>query len=304
MLSISSFPNWPKLGEQIDALNIDSITTELFQSRYYNIETSRPLIIRAQSLYRDVGAKWTEDYLRDRLGDIPVNVYVSADGTFPGGEGPYDPEKYRLVEMTFGECLDRITSRSLTPIIRENERYYLYQSPSALYSTVIEDCPAPALIPHDADPQSNLWLSGAGAVTPIHYDVADNLLIQAKGSKEVLIWSPNQHPYLYLQSFGKVHSRQSMIDLTRPNPDAYPAFSRAVASWGTLQQGDVLFIPAGWFHYVKTVELSVSVNHWWSSAALESFKSATWDILNAPRKDLQILAMFLIEEQCGLLHRA
>jgi ribosomal protein L16 Arg81 hydroxylase len=31
-----------------------------------------------------------------------------------------------------------------------------------------------------------------------------------------------------------------------------------------LGPGDVIYIPRGWWHHVRTLDLSISVNFWWA----------------------------------------
>jgi len=294
---------WPRVQSAIERRDVEQVAPEAFRTNYYGNGNARPVIIRARNVYGDLKARWTDEFLRREFGNTDVHVYVSTDGTFPGGDGPYDPSKYRIVAMSFGECLDRINGNVGQPILSTSERCYLYQCPAELFAGMLSDYTNPPYVPRDGETNTNIWLSGAGAVTPPHWDLADNILVQIRGAKQVLLWSPDQYPYLYLTPLGEVHSRQSPIEPERRRSDKFPAFVNANALSGNLEWGDMLFIPAGWTHYIKTVESSISINHWWTTEDFRKLLNATNEILHSCRMDLQVLSMYLIGEKCGKLVR-
>ena len=43
----------------------------------------------------------------------------------------------------------------------------------------------------------------------------------------------------------------------------FPDAGRAEYAEALLEPGDVLFVPRGWWHYVRSVDVSASVSFWW-----------------------------------------
>jgi len=43
----------------------------------------------------------------------------------------------------------------------------------------------------------NLWIGGSPTISPLHYDDYENLLAQIRGRKELILFSPTDHPNLY-----------------------------------------------------------------------------------------------------------
>lgn len=221
-----------------------------------------PFVIRAAHS----APGWSSLLLKERAGCALVPVYVSADGSFPGGQGPYDERRYLESQMTVSELLDRWSGAPLEPLLAPQEHYYVYQMPAESLAALKDAFPDPDYLPAievSSWISRNFWIGNEGNITPIHYDVAENLLLQVFGSKRVLLWSPDQCPLLYLRPLGVIHDRQSHLDVFEHDPVRFPAFEQASAIEATLEPGDTLYLPAFWAHYVRTLDASMSVNYWW-----------------------------------------
>ena len=86
----------------------------------------------------------------------------------------------------------------------------------------------------------------------------DNLLIQVTGRKRVVLYCPQEATNLYLSG-----DKSQVLDIDNPNLEKFPKFTKAVAYECFLEPGDVLFIPALWFHNVIALEFGVAVNVFW-----------------------------------------
>jgi hypothetical protein len=138
--------------------------------------------------------------------------------------------------------------------------------------------------------QTNLWLSSPGVHAHMHYDFQDNLLLQLHGNKRVTIVSPEAAPVL--QSYSSLHPlwRQSAL---AEEALSVPALHQALkeTSSGTssiynvsaamiwqvdLSPGDMVYIPAGFYHSVVTTnesdnQESLSINVWYPSRLNDLF---------------------------------
>lgn len=86
----------------------------------------------------------------------------------------------------------------------------------------------------------------------------DNLLVQVTGKKRVVLFSPRDASYLYLSG-----DKSQVLDIDQPNLETYPLFAHATRHECLLEAGDVLFIPALWFHNVISLDFSVAINIFW-----------------------------------------
>ena len=130
-----------------------------------------------------------------------------------------------------------------------------------------------------------VWLSQGGVVTPLHYDYYHNFYHQLHGTKTFLLFPPSAHAALHL--FPALHPAHRSTQLrpwhNRTVPPSHiwrkrPKFPQDVGEGEgvpvghevTLHPGDVLFVPALWFHQVTTPPqpgpgahaYSLSVNVW------------------------------------------
>ncbi|XP_077927282.1 tRNA wybutosine-synthesizing protein 5 isoform X3 [Halichoerus grypus] len=97
-------------------------------------------------------------------------------------------------------------------------------------------------------------------------EVMDNFLIQVTGKKRVVLFSPRDAQYLYLSG-----TKSEVLDIDNPDLAKYPLFSKARRYECSLKAGDVLFIPALWFHNVISEEFGVGVNIFWKHLPSECY---------------------------------
>lgn len=122
--------------------------------------------------------------------------------------------------------------------------------------------PSPTL--EDAqEPRINAWFGPAGTVSCLHYDKPHNLLAQVVGCKYVRLYPPSSSAALCPHACPMQNTAQYEDPLEESYRAAFPAAAAEPWLEVVLQPGDVLYIPPGWWHYVKSLETSFSVSFWW-----------------------------------------
>jgi Cupin-like domain len=91
------------------------------------------------------------------------------------------------------------------------------------------------------------------ARSALHYDFGHthSCLSQIRGRKRALLFSPRDSALLY----------DGRVDPEAPDLARFEAFAHATMYEAILEPGDVLFIPADWWHSVRTLETSITVGH-------------------------------------------
>jgi cupin-like protein len=212
---------------------------------------------------------WSWDYLAGVVGDHAGEVIVSGNGLYP--DYVSQPPPMVRVQMSFAEFVARAVPGAApagappAPVLAPGETYYIYGK-SYLFDAfprLRDDVAKPACLGAAEVSTLSTWISSAGCVTPLHYDLPNSLLCQVRGAKRVFLFAPEQHDLLYLRGshfpgFDNFE-RQSRVDIHHPDFAAFPEFRRASALDCTLREGDSLFIPSNWLHEVETLETSISV---------------------------------------------
>jgi hypothetical protein len=81
------------------------------------------------------------------------------------------------------------------------------------------------------------------------------------GQKRFLLYPPHRAEFLYLREANPVLFG-SPFDPEAPDYEAFPLARKAQPVECTVGAGEMLYLPAGWFHHVRSLELSMSANRW------------------------------------------
>ncbi len=231
-----------KGSSEIDELSeIDEIT---FLDRYYC--RNRPVLIRRGAAEWPAVKTWDMAYFLAHHGSERVQ-YMSGR-RYTGGASS--------VEATLADFVAEIRQEPIS-----NDRY-LVATNFAFKGSMrvrLRDCLPLAFLPSVKvdDPHiARLWLGPRGTVTPLHHDVQNVVFVQIVGTKRFLM-SPAYEIHRLDSRLGGVFSGLDPVALDRPND-----VSAMEANWVrvTLEPGDILFIPLGWWHWVYAMTESISVN--------------------------------------------
>ncbi len=165
-----------------------------------------------------------------------------------------DQQHASFGRTTFAELVDGVRDERLV--------WYFAQQP-------VPPAVAPALpgCPVGRQPglrQPNMWVGSAGAHTPLHHDYMHNVAMQLDGRKRFTLFAPSDTPYLARETNDARRVNYSQI--TRPrevNRKRFREYRRATPIEVELGPGEVLFLPAFWWHEVETLEPSLMLNWWW-----------------------------------------
>ncbi|XP_071792326.1 tRNA wybutosine-synthesizing protein 5-like [Asterias amurensis] len=236
----------------------EGVDKDLFTSDIY--PQRKPAVLRGLDI-GECKTKWTEDYLCKCVGSQEVKVHVS-----PSANMDFVNKNYAYRTLPFDKFLRRAAQSNHDEFFFEpDEKYYFRalggdprKEPADItkqFPSLAPDVTIPQFFEADAMFSTILRLGSAGVQLWTHYDIMDNLLIQISGHKRVVFFSPQDATHLYLTG-----DKSAVLDIENPDFSRYPAFRHARPMECHLQPGDVLFIPALWFHNVRSLDFSVAVN--------------------------------------------
>jgi hypothetical protein len=194
---------------------------------------------------------WTPEYLKSTVGDEPIEI-MSGREADPHYE--LNIERHRK-RVGFCEYVDMVFSG------RETNDYYLvannvfFRNPGALALLGDLELFTEYLRPTAHENQTFLWLGPAGTVTPLHHDTCNILMAQVAGRKRVRLIAPSQLQWVYNDI--SVYSR---VDCENPDLERWPEFRNVKMLDVVLEPGEVLFLPVGWWHHVRSLDVSITVS--------------------------------------------
>ena len=213
--------------------------------------TNRPVIL--QGLMREWPAveKWRPEYFKSRYGEVVVEVMVGRDG-----DRDYElNHANHYAEVKLSHFIDLITRTESANDCYLVARNHVLDLPGMETLRADFDCPVGFLDPDTGEnPFVRLWLGPAGTLTQLHCDDCNILFGQITGRKQVRLIPP----YFY-QSLYNVAEYCSAVDLDDIDLTKFPAMRDVPVLEAVLEPGEFLFIPIGWWHWVKALELSSSL---------------------------------------------
>jgi len=232
-------------------LTAENLSGDDFLHSFY--APGRPVVIKGAMTGWPALKRWTPDYLAEAVGDAMIE--------FQG-----DRSRATDYELAKDRHKMRGRFRDFIAMVRGggNNAYLTAYNSAAT---------GPALAPLQADlgfidayltrAPGMLWIGGAGAFTPLHFDLTNNLLAQVSGTKRVILIPPSQTRRLA----HRCHVFSDVRDVTdEARLTLFPQARDVLRYEVLLSPGDLLFIPIGWWHQVRTESFSTMLTytnfHW------------------------------------------
>ncbi len=240
-------------------LTAENLSGDDFLHSFY--APGRPVLIRGAMTGWSAIERWTPDYLAERVGDAVVEYQGGRAGV-----GDYELAKDRHKR--------RGAFRDFIALVRDggNDAYitaYNSAANQSAFAPLADDLGQ--IDAYLTGAPGMLWIGGEGAFTPLHFDLTNNLLAQVTGTKRVILIPPSQTGRLAHRRhvFSDVH------DVTDPARIAAHPQARDVLRYEVmLTPGDLLFIPIGWWHQVRSESFSTMLTYTsflWPNAGHENY---------------------------------
>ncbi len=221
-------------------------SSEAFLEGYY--AQNRPCVIQGAMDDWAALTKWDPEYLKAGRSDktVAVEIFRDADGgtqAIPARVGH---------EMLFGEFVDAVENGATNGL-------YMTAGTTEANLEVLEGLWGDIAYPEYLDPNHALgkglfWYGPAGTFTPIHHDLTNNLMAQVRGRKRVKLIAPYESADVYNEK----NDRYSPVDIERPDLTKHPNMARVTIMDVEIGPGEMLFVPAGWWHGVRSLDTSIT----------------------------------------------
>ncbi|WP_426476521.1 cupin-like domain-containing protein [Chryseobacterium sp. CBSDS_008] len=237
---------------------VDDISKEDFYEKY--LKPRRPVVIKNMAKKWPAYQKWTMEYMKEVVGDVEVPLYDSSKAD------PSAPINAAAAKMKFGDYIDLI-QREPTDL-----RIFLFD-PIKFAPKLLEDYISPKeLMGGFLDKYPNMFFGGKGSVTFLHFDIdmAHIFHTHFNGRKHILLFDYKWKERLYQIPY----ATYALEDYDIENPDftKFPALDGVEGIECYLEHGDTLFMPTGWWHWMKYLDgsFSISLRAWDKSWAVKA----------------------------------
>ncbi|KAI9678568.1 MAG: hypothetical protein M1817_005625 [Caeruleum heppii] len=284
---------------QVDVLH--ALPTPLQFMRY--VALNRPFVVRGGVTSWAASTTWDVEYLKKAMGHSIINVAVTphgnADAIVISTDGSHDMfVKPFEVRESFREFLGYIIhqekmTQTVDPSLVKYAQSQNNNLPSE-YAPLAPDVPSSidfADFALERSPDAvNIWIGNSHSVSALHKDNYENIYCQVIGTKTFVLVPPVNVPCIreeavicatYVKAQGQEETTlqiqkdipEEKIPFPLWDPDepssssttAYTPFCKPLRA--TLQEGDLLYLPALWYHKVSQTcsaeGVCCAVNYWY-----------------------------------------
>ncbi|MEH2065249.1 MAG: cupin-like domain-containing protein [Nostoc sp.] len=237
-----------------------NLSYEEFVRDYANI--GKPVIITDSMKNWKAMTKWTIDFFRSEYSS--TNFLVT------------DVRNQTQVDMTVAQYLDQMSAdacdnflylRSLR--ISSNPKLYEDYKIPVYFPDWLQKLPQKLLIKYRLD-LYDLYIGGKDTSIGLHSDILDSPAWVAliDGRKKIVLFTPDLIPdQKDILSYGKDETFNGDVE-------NFPLYANANPVEVILEPGEIIYIPPKWWHHVKNLENSISMNanmiNEWSSEIVYS----------------------------------
>jgi lysine-specific demethylase 8 len=237
----------------------------------------RPVVLAGAAAGWPAVTGWSPEALKAKLGDIEIPYKISVSHRHPDFSEPDLARVFARGRGRLRDLVDAVTSGPRAERARRlftGDEQFLVRRRNGQTTVdpdlapLLGDVRVPPYVPEDRLYTVWAWLSGPGVRTWLHYDNngCHNLNAQITGRKRCVLYPPSDLPALYPFPPGGPNPAHncSQVDVDAPDLGRFPDFAGASAMEATLEAGDLLFIPAWWFHaFLHLGDFNTNVNFWW-----------------------------------------
>ncbi len=248
---------------------LDSITPEEFKAEFY--DKNMPVIIRDLSHQWPAHTKWNWNYFKELVGDKRVPLYnnVKSDA--------YTPVNTADDYKTFGQYIDMISTGPA------GWRIFLFNIFDHAPQLINDFTWPEHLMKGFVKKYPMLFTGGATSITHMHFDIdlSHILHTQFMGRKRVLLFPFEEQYKLYRKPYEVL----SLADFSNyymqngsPDYEKFPALKLAHGLEATLEHGDTLFMPSGWWHHMEYLDSGFALSLRALQPSLTGKIKAAWNI--------------------------
>jgi hypothetical protein len=243
----------PDVSSEIVIDRVPAPSEAEFEREY--VHGSRPVIITDVVQTWKAWGRWSSAHFRDTWGTQQVVATPTRDRY---AQLNADKGFLPFREMPMTEALDRLERGG-------DDGVYLIVPLDRYLQDLLGDVDVPVYCKGRPGLRPRLWMSSPDIGIPLHRDFSENLVGQVYGVKRFVLYPPEEFHRLYAFPRRAAMPTFCMVDAESPDTRRFPRSAEARRIVVTLRAGEMLFLPSRWWHQVRSIEPSLSVNFWWAA---------------------------------------
>lgn len=228
-----------------DIPRVSSITKEAFIQNYF--KPQKPVVIERFIEDWPAFSKWNLEYIKQVAGEKVVPLYDDRPVSHKDG---FNEPHARMKMADYIDLLKKGPTRfriflwNVLKQVPELQKDYSYPD---FGLKLMKGLPM-------------LFFGGTDSYTFMHYDLdlANIFHFHFEGRKEIILFSQSQNKFLYKVPHSLI--THEGIDFSNPDYGQWPALKKAEGYKTYLQHGEVLYMPEGYWHYMKYITPGFSMS--------------------------------------------
>ena len=230
-----------------------------FQKKY--LDSDFPVILKECMIHWPAcqeNHRWTVNYIKKVAGNRTVPIEIGRQ---------YTSNEWTQKLMTITQFIDSfILNKDPNGYLAQHQLFE--QIPELKNDIIIPDycylskSSTESEVENLQEPLVQAWFGPQGTISPLHHDPYDNLFAQITGRKYVRLYNCELSHLVYPHESGMLNNT-SQVDVENVDNEKFPNFNKAYYYECILNEGDILYIPRKWWHYVRSLSVSFSVSFWW-----------------------------------------
>ncbi|MFB9056677.1 cupin-like domain-containing protein [Mariniflexile ostreae] len=224
---------------------VKTITKEDFLNHYFRPQ--KPVVIEHFIDQWPAYKKWNLEYIKALSGDITVPLYDDRPVDYK------DAFNEPHATMRLADYIDLLKSAPT------KYRIFLWNAFKEL-PQLLQDFTFPDFGLRLMKGIPMLFFGGRDSYTFMHYDIdlANIFHFHFEGKKKIILYDQEQNRFLYKIPHALI-TRED-IDFNNPDFEKWPLLKRAKGYVAELNHGEVLYIPEGYWHYMRYITPGFSMS--------------------------------------------
>lgn len=226
---------------------LTSLDSKLFKKKYFN--RKEPVLIKGLANNWGATKKWDFDFFLS-LGEDKEILLLSDN---------FIQDDNRYKKSSFTNYIQKLKDSENG---KESIKDYLTTLNIFKYfPNLVGDTDFSIFENHTKTNEVTAWIGPSGTISGFHADTANNMYAQIKGKKMFIICSTKFNKNMYPSGKHIYEAVASQVDINNFNSVKFPKFNEVDFIKVILEPGDVLYLPQKWWHYVQSLDTSISISN-------------------------------------------